>query len=53
MIQLGCFLRSRQDWDKDFWNNNTEFPNNGSEDSNARLRAYKVACFFLDQLKIK
>ena len=53
MIQLGCFLRTRQEWDANFWNNDKEFPNDGSERSEARLRAYKTACFFLDQLQSK
>ena len=49
-IQLGCYLRLREEWDADFWNNPNEFPDNGSGASNARLRAYKTACFFLDNL---
>ena len=52
-IQLGCFLRTRQEWESDFWNNDDEFPNNGSEKSEARLRAFDVHCFFLDSLKEK
>jgi len=50
-IQLGCYTRTRKEWEEDFWNNINEFPNDGSEKSNARLRAFKVHCFFLDQLK--
>ena len=50
IIQLGCHLRTRKDWDNDFWNNPSEFPNDDSENSQARLRAYKTACFFLDNL---
>lgn len=41
-VQLGCFLRTRHEWEADFWNN--------PEKSNARLRAFKVACAFLDEL---
>ena len=52
-VQLGCYLRKREDWDKDFWNNNSEFPNDNSDKSNARLRAYKIACAFLDSIKTK
>ena len=52
-VQLGCYLRKREDWDKDFWNNNSEFPNDNSDKSNSRLRAYKIACAFLDSIKNK
>ena len=51
MIQLGCFTRTREEWDSDFWNNDDEFPNDGSEKSNARLRAFKICCYFLDLIK--
>lgn len=50
VIQLGCHVRTCDEWESDFWNNNNEFPNDGSEHSEARLRAYKVACFFLNNL---
>ena len=42
-VKMGCYLRTVEDWDKDFWNNNNEFPNNGSEKSNMRLFAYETA----------
>ena len=51
MIQLGCFTRTREEWEKDFWNNPKEFPNDNSEKSNARLRAFKMCCYFLDLIK--
>jgi len=41
-IRLGCYTRSVEEWDKDFWNNNTEFPDNGSVDSELRKLAYKT-----------
>ena len=41
-VQLGCYMRSVAAWDADFWNNPNEFPNDGSEKSNARLRAYRM-----------
>ena len=47
-VQMGCYLRSRADWDKDFWNNPGEFPNDGSVKSQARLTAYRMACLWLD-----
>ena len=53
MIQLGCFTRTRSEWENDFWNNDKEFPNNKSDKSNARLRAFKMCCAFLDLIKNK
>ena len=50
MIQLGCFTRTRQEWDEDFWNSTKEFPDDKSEASEARVRTYKTICFFLDSL---
>ena len=47
-VQMGCYLRKREHWDADFWNNDKEFPNDGSEESNKRLDAYKFACMWLD-----
>ena len=51
MVQLGCFTRTRKEWEADFWNNNDEFPNDNSEKSNARLRAFQMCCNFLDLIK--
>ena len=51
MIQLGCFTRTREEWEKDFWNNPKEFPNDNSEKSKARLIAFKMCCYFLDLIK--
>ena len=54
MIQLGCYLRTRKEWESDFWNNPGEFPNDPTnEKSNARLRAFKIASTFLDLIKPK
>jgi hypothetical protein len=47
---MGCYLRTRAEWDADFWNNPNEFLDHESKESQARLRAYKVACYFLDNL---
>ena len=41
-IGLGCHFRSITDWENDFWNNTTEFPNNGSENSNLRKFAFET-----------
>ena len=42
-VKMGCYLRTVEDWDNDFWNNNSEFPNDGSVKSNLRLFAYETA----------
>jgi hypothetical protein len=39
-IGLGCHLREVKEWEKDFWNNIKEFPNDGNKESNMRLAAY-------------
>ena len=51
IVQLGCFTRTRKEWEEDFWNNEKEFPNDNSDKSNARLRAFKMCCNFLDLIK--
>ena len=51
IIQLGCFTRTRKEWEDDFWNNDKEFPNDNSDKSNARLRAFQMCCHFLDLIK--
>ena len=53
IVQLGCFTRTRKEWEDDFWNNEKEFPNDNSDKSNARLRAFKMCCTFLDLIKNK
>jgi len=42
-VKMGCHDRSVSEWDADFWNNNDEFPNNGSIKSNLRVIAYDTA----------
>ena len=42
-VKMGCFTRKLSDWETDFWNNNNEFPNDGSEKSNMRLFAFETA----------
>ena len=39
-IRLGCHDRTITEWDRDFWNNDKEFPEN-SEAGQNRLRIYK------------
>ena len=42
-VKMGCFTRKLSDWESDFWNNDNEFPDDGSEKSNLRLFAFEVA----------
>jgi len=42
-IKMGCYLRKLSKWESDFWNNDKEFPNDGSEKSQMRLLAYNTA----------
>ena len=41
-VQMGCYLRTLEEWEADFWNNPNEFPNDGSEKSNERLRCFEL-----------
>jgi hypothetical protein len=41
-IKLGCHTRTVEEWEVDFWNNPTEFPNDGSENSKMRVFAYET-----------
>ena len=40
-IRLGCFTRLVSEWDADFWNNEKEFPNDGSLNSQYRVIAFE------------
>jgi len=42
-VKMGCYDRLLSEWESDFWNNNNEFPNNGSLDSELRVMAFEVA----------
>jgi len=42
-IRMGCKWLSIEEWEANFWNNNSEFPNDGSRKSNMRLAAYNFA----------
>ena len=48
MIQMGCHLRTRAEWEETPWNNLSEFPNDGSKESNDRQFALKLAMLWLD-----
>jgi hypothetical protein len=47
-LVMGCFNRSLDEWKSDFWNNNNEFPNDGSLKSNLRLMAFNTALSWFD-----
>ena len=49
-VKMGCFYRTRKEWEKDFWNN-PNYPNNDSLQSNQRLFAFKTACQWIDLIK--
>ena len=42
-IKMGCHDRSLKEWEDDFWNNPSEFPNDNSESSLFRLMAFETA----------
>jgi len=41
-ISMGCKNMKLSEWVNNFWNNDREFPNDGSEKSNKRLYAFNV-----------
>lgn len=47
-VKMGCDSRSLEEWEENFWNNNEEFPNNGSMKSNLRLMAFNTAKAWLE-----
>jgi hypothetical protein len=52
-IKMGCYDRSLTEWEADFWNNNNEFPNDGSKKSQLRLMAYNTAKAWFDIVEVK
>jgi hypothetical protein len=42
-IKLGCHLRKVSEWEQDFWNNPSEFPNDNSIKSQMRVFAFETA----------
>ena len=42
-VKMGCLTRKLSEWNKDFWNNDNEFPNDKSEKSELRLFAFRTA----------
>ena len=47
-VRLGCHIRKRTEWESDFWNNDNEFPDNGSLESMRRVMAFELCCKWLD-----
>jgi len=45
---MGCYIRTRKEWEEDFWNNLGEFPNDNSKKSKDRVFAFEIACKWLD-----
>ncbi len=41
-VRLGCHTRLVSEWEKNFWNNPSEFPNDGSLQSEYRVMAYEL-----------
>ena len=48
-VQMGCFLRLLEDWKQNFWNNDKEFPNDGSKKSNNRYKRFLKIKNYLDK----
>ena len=40
-IKMGCYTRLLSEWENDFWNNPSEFPNDGNIESKYRLMAFE------------
>ena len=47
-LKMGCKLLKIKEWEADFWNNNNEFPNDGSEKSNNNYDAFLLAKAFFE-----
>ena len=50
-VVLGCHCRLVSEWEADFWNNPSEFPNNGSQKSTDRWRAFNLHKLTISQYK--
>ena len=46
-VRLGCHFRKVSEWQGNFWNNDSEFPNDGSAKSQMRLMAYNTCLEWL------
>lgn len=50
LIQMGCKLLTRKQWETNPWNNPEEFPNDGSIQSQRRMFALQTAYAWLDMM---
>ena len=50
-VKMGCFDRSLEEWEDNFWNNDNEFPNDGSIESEKRLMAFNVAKMWFELIE--
>jgi len=47
-IKFGCYTRLLSEWESDFWNNPSEFPNDGNIESQYRLMAFEACKKWLE-----
>jgi len=47
-VQLGCYLRTVQEWEHDFWNNPQEFTDPSAPESKKRIFAFNIAKQWLE-----
>ena len=47
-VRMGCYFRKVSEWEADFWNNPSEFPNDGNMQSKLRWMAYQTALAWLE-----
>jgi hypothetical protein len=47
---MGCFTRTKEEWDNDFWNNDCEFIKD-SEEGKRRLEAFNKICSMAEIIK--
>lgn len=47
-VKMGCYLRSVEEWEKDFWNNPDEFTDHESMEGKLRLFAFETAKKWLE-----
>ena len=46
-VRLGCHFHKVSEWEENFWNNDQDFPNDGSAKSQERLMAYRTCLEWL------
>src|SRR3990167_1202114 len=47
LVKMGCYTRTVEAWEKDFWNNLNEFLDHDSEESKLRVFAFETAKIWL------